>query len=528
MLYTSLQSIKDKTGIQQRLVGGCFDGEYFNKSVHLTMMTSTRQDPRNPRKPVEAFMELNKEQQDWYSFDWDKAHILELAAANAATKSKVFAHADTAIHQITKDFRLGKSYTQAESQAEEDDVRFYAPLQRSETRFARFQHRVLQNFQRNYATYYKILNANQDNSLAKIENAKFVLELTCESDILHRISQLSETLQRVGLNSWRMYDAIDDMFQDLEEMSTSLKSTDGQFHPKMEKLTEAFTSLRDSSTYQGIPIFTSVTAINKTRKAGVEAEASQLQTHLVTIQKKLDIYVKTLKSTFDGRANPNKAYVYPLVEESFRLENVLVRAESDTIPDQFISYFNLSKKVGYLPEDIQEDDIRKQYLSFIQDVKNRYERQRKVTPLSSIRSLEEAVYDQIVTSQVETNYSDVTDLLLSALSRAHCEGVCESMGSIIKDVADERSFRFQNMQEEMFISYNGPKPWEASTNRLTEDSLDRHFGKRPWHFYKKTGKKSLKDLYGVSLVVARKKKEAKESLKLHYTGSDRFKRPKKK
>jgi len=53
---------------QSRLVGGAFDGEYFNLDVpnHLANM-----------------MLLNDDQKEWYSYQWDPVFILELAEKDA-------------------------------------------------------------------------------------------------------------------------------------------------------------------------------------------------------------------------------------------------------------------------------------------------------------------------------------------------------------------------------------------------------------------------------------------------------------
>lgn len=520
MLFTSLRTIQDRSSIVKRLLGGCFDGEYFNKKVDKILMTNASKHGNEME-----LMNLSNDQMDWYSFDWDKAHILERANLNAMTKSKAFADVEKAVHQITKEFRVGKSFTEAEDDAELHSVRFYSPLQSSDTRFARHQHQVLENFQKNYECYYRALNASRDNSLAKIDNTSFILGLCTEIDIMNRVAELSEKLQTVGLNSWRMYDAISQTFHDLEEMCNSLSNADN-FHPRMTMLKDATSSLSENSTYKGIPILASTYAINRTRKAATASEVDEISSHLSVLQKKCTNYVKVLKSAFEARSDPNIAKVYPLMETSFRLENVVKHADSQHVPPEFLRYFSLAKNVGYLPDDLDDASIKNQYLNFCCSVKAQYVKKTSFETAASFEKLEMDIFNNILSSNIRTNHSDVTHLLLSALSRAHCEGVCESMGSVIKDVVDDRSIKFENIQEEMFIAYNGPKPWDECTTKLIEESLNEYFGDKPWHFVRKTKRRSLLETYGVSQVVDRKKKEAKEQTKIKCDDMDFGKRQK--
>lgn len=191
------------------------------------------------------------------------------------------------------------------------------------------------------------------------------------------------------------------------------------------------------------------------------------------------------------------------------------------VPDEFLEYFELAQDVKYLPSEIGVDAITMQYIDFSNVVKEAYEAIIKVTPALSdkFEKLEQQIYNRIKAGGA-SSHIDVTDLLLSSLTRAQCEGVCESMGSVLKNVVDDRNLDFENLRHEMFVAYNGPKPYEDCVNDLIDDALNDHLKGSKWHFYRRTKEGSLLTHWNASQVIDRKKNEATAHGRILYKPKD--------
>ena len=95
-----------------RIVSGAFDGEYFHLSVpsHLLNMLLVRDEGRK-----------------WYTFQWDPAHILELAEKDSMNNSSCNSvkNVISTISDVSKSFSHGKSFRElleeAASSIEEGD-----------------------------------------------------------------------------------------------------------------------------------------------------------------------------------------------------------------------------------------------------------------------------------------------------------------------------------------------------------------------------------------------------------------------
>lgn len=71
-LKSGLSSINiPENELSKRMVGGAFDGEYVHLKVKKHLMDS---------------LLVSDESRDWYSFQWDAAHIIELAKKNMPKK----------------------------------------------------------------------------------------------------------------------------------------------------------------------------------------------------------------------------------------------------------------------------------------------------------------------------------------------------------------------------------------------------------------------------------------------------------
>lgn len=189
------------------------DGEYIkNLGVGLHLM-------RN-----ENCLNIPQSTHSWYSWDWDKSHLLELAYADA--NKGTIAAVDQTIHTIDGIFtRSPKAFTDLKSQAEEfgkDGSKLLVPLQKSETRYLRHQHDVLSHFLNNYPSIYDFLE--KDDNLNRMNNVPFILRTAYTADVLNVLQTVSPKSQTVGLLSWRLYDYIDDGLITLNAKNNSISN----------------------------------------------------------------------------------------------------------------------------------------------------------------------------------------------------------------------------------------------------------------------------------------------------------------
>lgn len=500
------------------------DGEYIkNLSVGQHIMLN------------ENCMNIDDLTKSWYDWDWDKPHMWERAYADA-NKGKM-ALVDSIQHQINSIFtKSPKAYGELKSMAEASRYqKLLTPIQKSETRFLNHQFTVATHFINNYAALYDYLYEDGDDNVNKINNVEFVLRLNYKTDLLNVMQKVSRNCQQVGLYSWRMYDYIESSISKMSEMTSTIDKDDSQLHKDLCFFGKALRELRDLEgelTFQEKPLYLTRQMQNRTR-ATVETQplesqsmenednAATIQQIVADLKKDGEIFLKTFSEGFKKRADPNKGFCYPLLEKAFRLENILANYGTDAVPPEFLEYFRLSQKVGYVPEDLSEYEISKQYRTFCSVVADMVAEdaefhcgELKEQPWK----VEQRVFNKICSTVTRQPISDVTDLCLSAMVRAHCEAVCESMGSVVKNIKDQRNVTYENLKEELFISYNGPHP--CASDSLVSDALDLHFSNmesdKSWRFHRKTKKGGILKHFTTSKVVDRKKQEAVETVRVPY------------
>jgi hypothetical protein len=492
--------------ILTRLVGGCTDGEYLQKRIHNQFLG-------------ERCLNVVDEGKTWYNWEWDKAHIVELAVSEAS-KVELFKNVDAAIHNINKKITHGKAFAEMQTVATEAGERFYTPFQASQTRFAAYGHRVLDNFRNNFNFIYDYLNKNQDDDQYSIDNVSFVLGLSLKTDIMKTISNMSRDCQEVNSLPWRRTEYINSTLAKLEQMVESVGTN--QVHESLVHVDDCLKELTEHATFQQKPITFERLRVHCSRLKKSDTQVSSLDEATDYIKKQGERFVSTFSTQFRNRVNKyeNESAIYPLIEASFKLENIVNAQESRSVPEEFIEYFRLAKSASYLPEDILEDEILDQYRAFSFAVSDLVQQDKEFHPNDlQIKPwvVEQRVFNKIFNSKCYQSCRDVTDLLLSACVRAQSEAPCESMGSYIKNVAEYRPIDHKNLEKEVFISYNGPDQWSDQCEKLVFDALSMHFAGKPnWHFYKKEETKGKLDSFLVSKVVQRKAEEAKLGSRVPY------------
>lgn len=319
----------------------------------------------------------------------------------------------------------------------------------------------------------------------------------------------------MGVNTWRLTDAVTTALSDIQAMCDSIASNN--LHPKMIELKKAIQSLDfDNPQYQDRPILLAKEFVPETRSSS-KIMRHTVQDHLQHLSTQLQNFgTTTCRKFLDGVEQYNTSKLEPHMEAAFRLENVLSNAESGTVPESLITYFEAARAAEYLPSETSEENIRTEYTSFCSAVKELYDGELESHPhmAGMFEKLERTIYNRIISASRPSTHTDVTDLLLSVLSRSHCESIYESMGSVIKNVVDDRNIDFKNIQEEMFVSYNGPQPYAEGIEDLLEDALNMCWPGKPWHIYRETKRRDLLKFFNVSLVVDRKKREANQNSRL--------------
>ena len=197
-----------------------------------------------------GIINISAEAQEWYNWDWDKAHVIELAF-KTANEVDLMNRVDKTVHTVNKKFSLGKAFGDLRYHTPEDQ-KLQTPIQSSSTRFAYHQHTVLTNFMNNYNIFYDSLNASRDNDLNRMENLNFVLALSAKADLLASIQKMSKSCQEVGVNSWRLYDGINAQFTEIKAMVNSIGSDD--IHEHFNNLKTTITELKDTKTFKGKPV----------------------------------------------------------------------------------------------------------------------------------------------------------------------------------------------------------------------------------------------------------------------------------
>jgi hypothetical protein len=85
-----------------------------------------------------------------------------------------------------------------------------------------------------------------DSSKRKMESLSFVIGLSVELDIMTVLWQLSKEAQGVGVSSWRLYNAINRITTELDDMISSINTPNP--HPKLMSFKEVIAEVRESST----------------------------------------------------------------------------------------------------------------------------------------------------------------------------------------------------------------------------------------------------------------------------------------
>lgn len=171
-------------------MGGAFDGEYVHLSVGTHLLDS-------------LLVPKDSKERDCHSFQWDPAHIIELAESDAKKKEKGLQYILSTISKISQEFSHGKSYRQlleevhlylSETDYDSSKETARPPGHYSDTRFATYS--CDKKLFHNYKYYYRLMNKEQDDDVDRIDNAPFLFSSAGLSDVYETIGKASNAVQK--------------------------------------------------------------------------------------------------------------------------------------------------------------------------------------------------------------------------------------------------------------------------------------------------------------------------------------------
>lgn len=534
-LRTGLSSLNISTSdLAHRLLGGAFDGEYFNLNVpkHLGNM-----------------MLIGEDERHWYTYQWDPAHILELAEKDSRTKSQAMQRVMSSINNVSKQFSYGKSFKELLMEAEEEALNFEVdgpgqsskptkarvPCHFSDTRFATYSADVLRKWHNNYQFYYRILNRRQDDNLDKIDNAHFVFTSGALIDAYTVIGDMSNALQKPTLTHWEVQGISSHYTNKLHEMIGEIDSwLSGGSDSNNEKLQMAksstvfptlsniLTEVDAKGEFKGCAVLAKKHVVQGTRGQLAEdaCQNSEYLEALASSSKLVKDFLQKFTQNFATRtAKENERNpLFRHIDTVFDLKSIInSNSLSQDVENSLNTYFKLAQKVGSIEKTVSFDSIREQYEIFSNRVKEVYS--------DLIINVESSTLANPVLRQCKMYanflntpdlYKDIPDFLhlaLTAVSRTHCEAVVEGMGSVLGFHSQNRTRLCpETVETETIIRWQGPHP--SLSKSLVEKALDNHFVcRKKWNFCVKWDRASH---FARSQVLTRIDKEAKESLKIPF------------
>ncbi|CAL8130755.1 unnamed protein product [Orchesella dallaii] len=195
-------------------------------------------------------------------------------------------------------------------------------------------------------------------------------------------------------------------------------------------------------------------------------ENKSMEHVLSDLKKESPLFVKAIQKWYKSRFMKFKPVVNSLIDQSFRLDNMVRSAEEKVVPDSFYRYYRLASQSRYTDAVLSEVEVGHQYLAMAELAKFEYD---KIRPgrRDDLSSLEKEVFEKVLCSCPTERIDFAADLLASAIVkvRTHTESVVESMGSRIKVVSDNRALKFVKRFRKNYI------PYSAGVDKLVEKQL---------------------------------------------------------
>lgn len=459
-------------------------------------------------------MLVSEESRAWYSFQWDPAHIIELAEKDARKSEKSDKNSCepvvNTISRISQKFSHGQSYrllleeadnaSTDETETEKEKIR--TPGHFSETRFATHSSEVFRKWINNYKFYYSMLNNEADDELTNIDNAPFVFSCAGLSDIYEVIGAFSNALQKPDIPPWEVSAIQETYISTLEKMKNNIQPSnsktdiDSLDETLLPTLSSAFKEVSLKGEYKSCPIVSKKHSIHITRNRAIAEESvcTGYDDALKVARKSLHSFashiVSNLKTRFDKEKDVNS--ILSTAGNLFDVTNILKiekdKEISNQIKDDLLQYARLAKESGNFDSEIMASALESEYKTFAERVKDispqyRYVPKEKRNPKPHVqiqypeRYLQQDLYKKILTTpNLYKDIGNVLHLSLTALCRTHCEAVVEGMGSVMTaDMKTRGNTDVKTVERESMIRWQGPHPASKSSSVIIKESLDLHF-----------------------------------------------------
>ena len=416
---------------------------------------------------------------EWVTLRWDYAHQVNLAEGDA----RVGKNAPTTVEDtldlaqnITKMFRYGKEYARtifrpseecvsltdmtdsdnieegAHEEEEDENIRSFEPVIRSNLKFAAhgatFLHNYLNNLPKYVARLNQILAPDANEDVLKIEKCKGLLSQVdvkhvtlCYGlyDIYRILAKAQHGVSKVNQLPWEYDDKIEALKLDLNSLKN--ETFEGDLS-KNEKFLEM------GVFPNGMPIYTKPR--KATRSANELSNSSLIEEGKTHIKTFLNIFITSIEDRIV--AHP----VTSLTKDVFKdwkedkLINLVELANASDSGRNYGEYTTLFKQFKSLKHIFSQVDGTEEIDKWLSVCTNH------------------SLYN---------GCEDILHLALSCFVKVPLEATAESIGSVInRHGRKERcSMHPNSLSSECQVAWNGPQEFSKETTQIIDEALKEHF-----------------------------------------------------
>ena len=470
-----------------QIAGWGFDGQYFNLKVDEHLKTKLNLD-------------------ESVGFEWDLAHILQLADKDTRKEIKWIDDICRDIAAVLSKFSFGKAFEAAVDKARELGVDLKSPLWFSDTRFAAFAYTVFKNFLDNYAVTRSVLEdvaasadaraVDADQLIQRMRTVDFVAKLLLCVDYYQSLATISRVLQVVNKEIWVKAQSLKTYRETLDKMAGWDQSHFKIFCTHEESV--------GNHEFAGFPLLVGNPGVilprRRTRQGddGTDEVEELPQDSPLHAFKRLGIsWAEAMSRSMDRRFSDAFFDRISNKEKSASLVPILTAAKAAANESNFLA----SSEVETLTE---------MHPAQVEGARNLCQNIYKSVEILTDCDTDIDLYHKIFTiPSLYTGAQHVLSTLAKIMSSSPPESVVESMGSVVENIRSTRggsksatnSQDVNDLSEELIVHWNGPPINRCDS--VVKQALNIHFKGAPWHFHATDVRSRL---HKVSSVVDRLKK----------------------
>ena len=443
---------------------------------------------------------------------WDVAHRFELGCEDAKKLTPWLQELDPKLQSVMKKFTLGMHHTNLRDVAEEMGVNFLEFCLFSETRFIEYSHRTYDHFismypvlitkiQRNMKDEHLTTDLLQDREHSETLLAQmiFILNLIFMREVSHLYAIFSKNSQAFDVLPFNCMTQFTKLKGSLSKASESFKRGESP-------IIETIHFRRDNKPFNLWEDFGNHTSllISEQKFCGFDvllpAEKGRVTRSVTSSASEAGDYSLLIKSYFSKYAEYIDVLLFHLhcrfipwpqwLQSCNSCFNFLDPTPTEVRREKFISF--LDEKHSPVPLNEQEKErLKAEYATLLVHAEE----------LSDLKTVEAIWYKLLTEERYYENCKNVNEFALRFLTRTTNECTVESQVSAIESI-EHSSRRLKHLMAERlsFISTNGPHPFASL--KVIEDSLNKYFNGKPWHFVLSNSK------YFTSKVVDRQMRES--------------------